>query len=51
MSNGRARPLVLIVEDGAANRALPTRLLTRAGYASLGVADGSDRLRATLAIR
>jgi putative two-component system response regulator len=48
MSNGRARPLVLIVEDDAANRALLTQLLTRAGYASLAVADGSDGLRAAL---
>ena len=48
MSNGRARPLVLIVEDDAANRALLTELLTRAGYASLAVADGSDGLRAAL---
>jgi putative two-component system response regulator len=46
MPNGRSRPLVLVVEDDAANRALLTELLTRTGYASIAVADGPDGLRA-----
>jgi putative two-component system response regulator len=44
--NGHAHPLVLIVEDDAANRALLARLLERAGYRSVAVADGRDALRA-----
>jgi len=48
MPNGRARPLVLVVEDDAANRALLTALLRRAGYDSLAVADGSQGHRAAI---
>jgi CheY-like chemotaxis protein len=32
--------LVLVAEDDAANRALVARLLERAGYRSIAVADG-----------
>jgi putative two-component system response regulator len=42
------QPLVLIVEDDPANRALLTELLRRAGYRSLAVADGRDGLRAAV---
>jgi putative two-component system response regulator len=48
MPNGRRRPLVLVVEDDASNRALLIELLTRSGYASIAVADGPDGFRAAI---
>jgi putative two-component system response regulator len=44
--SGQPSPLVLVVEDDAANRALLAHLLTRSGYRSTAVADGLDGLEA-----
>ena len=46
MPLGLERELVLIAEDDAANRALLSRLLERAGYRSIAVGDGRDAIRA-----
>ena len=46
MSQGLERELVLVAEDDAANRALLSRLLERAGYRCIAVADGRDAVRA-----
>lgn len=46
MSQDPDRELVLVAEDDAANRALLTRLLERAGYRCIAVADGRDAVRA-----
>lgn len=46
MPTSQPHPLVLVVEDDAANRALLTHLLTRSGYRSSAVADGLEGLRA-----
>jgi putative two-component system response regulator len=48
MPVGRLRPRVLVVEDDAANRALLTTLLTKAGYDPIDVATGPDGLRAAV---
>jgi putative two-component system response regulator len=48
MPLGLERELVLIAEDDPANRALLARLLERAGYRSIAVADGRDALRAAI---
>ena len=48
MPLGLDRELVLIAEDDVANRALLARLLERAGYRSIAVADGRDALRAAI---
>jgi putative two-component system response regulator len=44
----RARPLVLVVEDDAANRVLLSRRLARAGYDSQAVGTGPEGLEAAL---
>ena len=46
MPLGLDRELVLVAEDDAANRALLSRLLERAGYRSITVGDGRDAIRA-----
>jgi putative two-component system response regulator len=46
MPLGLDRELVLVAEDDAANRALLSRLLERAGYRSITVGDGKDAIRA-----
>ena len=46
MPLGLDRGLVLVAEDDAANRALLSRLLERAGYRSISVADGRDAIKA-----
>jgi putative two-component system response regulator len=48
MPKGVERELVLVAEDDIANRALLARLLERAGYESVAVADGRDALRAVI---
>ena len=48
MPLGLERELVLVAEDDLANRALLARLLERAGYRSIAVADGRDALRASI---
>ncbi|HUQ44074.1 MAG TPA: HD domain-containing phosphohydrolase [Candidatus Limnocylindria bacterium] len=48
MSQGLERELVLVAEDDAANRALLSRLLERAGYRSVTVADGRDAIKAAV---
>ena len=48
MALGLDRELVLVAEDDVANRALLARLLERAGYRSIAVADGRDALRAAI---
>ena len=48
MALGLERELVLVAEDDLANRALLARLLERAGYRSVAVADGRDALRAAV---
>src|SRR5687768_15302385 len=48
MPLGPDHELVLIAEDDMANRALLARLLERAGYRSIAVADGRDALRAAM---
>jgi cyclic di-GMP phosphodiesterase len=48
MSLGLEPDLVLVAEDDPANRALLGRLLERAGYRSVAVADGRDALRAAI---
>jgi putative two-component system response regulator len=48
MPVGPERELVLVAEDDLANRALLARLLERAGYRSIAVADGRDALRASI---
>jgi putative two-component system response regulator len=48
MPLGLDRELVLVAEDDIANRALLARLLERAGYRSIAVADGRDALRAAI---
>jgi putative two-component system response regulator len=48
MPLGLDRELVLVAEDDLANRALLARLLERAGYRSISVADGRDALRAAV---
>jgi putative two-component system response regulator len=44
----RTRPLVLVVEDDAANRVLLSRRLARAGYDSLALGTGPEGLQAAL---
>ncbi len=48
MPQGLDRELVLVAEDDAANRALLSRLLERAGYRSMAVADGRDAIKAAV---
>ena len=48
MPLGLDRELVLVAEDDTANRALLARLLERAGYRSIAVADGRDALHAAI---
>jgi putative two-component system response regulator len=48
MPVGPERELVLVAEDDAANRALLSRLLDRAGFRSVAVADGRDAVRAAI---
>jgi putative two-component system response regulator len=48
MPVGQLRPRVLVVEDDAANRALLSHLLNRAGYEAIVVSDGRDGLRAAI---
>jgi putative two-component system response regulator len=48
MPVGSEHELVLVAEDDLANRALLARLLVRAGYRSITVADGRDALRASI---
>ncbi len=48
MPQGLDQDLVLVAEDDAANRALLSRLLERAGYRSIAVADGRDAIRAAV---
>jgi len=48
MPQGLDRELVLVAEDDVANRALLARLLERAGYRSLAVADGRDAMRSAI---
>jgi len=46
MPHGAEQEVVLVAEDDAANRALLSRLLERAGYRCIAVADGRDAIRA-----
>ena len=48
MPLGLGRELVLVAEDDLANRELLARLLERAGYRSITVADGRDAIRAAM---
>ena len=48
MALGPERELVLVAEDDLANRALLARLLERAGYRTVSVADGREALRAAI---
>lgn len=48
MPLGLERELVLVAEDDLANRTLLARLLDRAGYRAITVADGRDALRAAV---
>jgi putative two-component system response regulator len=48
MPQGLDQDLVLVAEDDASNRALLSRLLERAGYRSISVADGRDAIKAAV---
>ena len=48
---GRPRPLVLVVEDDAANRSLLIAQLERAGFDAVATADGTEGLAAVTEVR